>query len=156
MADKRSWESYSDSKILYLRPLAPRDESAYEYVAVCEPIDEEPGMMELHHGAVYVDDYFTPEAKQTLDELLSGFGFAGLEGFVKETAETDGQDWVRLSDGTVDTAKSPSWFIDRMMLASLIVECKILDEGGIRMNSREAERVAGGMVGEKFAHPDLS
>lgn len=80
-------------------------------------------MMELHHGAVYVDDYFTPEAKQTLDELLSGFGFAGLEGFVKETAETDGQDWARLLDGTVDTAKSPSWFIDRMMLASLIVEC---------------------------------
>ena len=151
MADKRSWESYSDSKILYLRPLTPGEETAFEYVAVCAPINEEVGMMELHHGAVFVDDYFTTAARPVLDELLRGFDYNGLEGFVRDTAETDGHDWVRLPDGTVDTVHSPSWSIDRRWLASLIVECKIVEEPGILMQRSDADRMAGDIIGVKFS-----
>ena len=152
MAESRDWESYSDSKILYLRPLTPNNETEFEYVAVCSPLNEVVGMMELHHGVVYVDDYFSPEARPLLDGLLNGFGYAGLEGFVKESAETDGKDWVRRLDGSVDTAKSPSWFIDYRLLASLIIESKIVEETGILMTNSAADRMAGNIIGVRFSY----
>jgi len=147
MAEK-GWESYSDLKILYLRRIS---EYNFEYVAVTEPIDENPDDQIFCHGAVFVDDYLRPESQVALNTLLTDFGYDNLADFVQQTIPGGNEE---SSPTTIDTKSELNGIercIDYTLLASLVVESLLLNESGVRMRKSEAIRLASNVIGVDFS-----
>lgn len=116
------WESYSDSKPLFLRADDYISPSAFEYAVVARAAVA--GRAILKHGVIFVDDYLNEDyGRPVLDKLLAETGYeGGLDGFVKETMGCDGADWILKANGYVDVGNSDSYIVDLRLLAALIAE----------------------------------
>lgn len=148
MMAEKDWESYSGSKILYLRCIS---EHIFEYVAVTEPIDDNPDDLIFCHGAVYVDDYLRPESQVALNTLLTDFGYDNLTDFVQQTISGGNEE---SSPTTIDMKVELNGnvrYIDYTLLASLVVESLLLNEPGVRMLKAEAIRLASNVIGVDFS-----
>lgn len=113
------WQDYADEHILFLRALNGSNPSAFEYVKVVRDVDLERCL--FSHGVVFVDDFLSKAGLGQMDEILKGFGYNGLDGFVKDVAG-DRVGWLYLPNGQVDRMNSPGYIIDIWLLASLLVE----------------------------------
>lgn len=113
------WQDYADEHILFLRAINEANPSAFEYVKVIRDVDREQCL--FSHGVVFVDDYLSDAGRGWLEEILKGFGYNGLDGFVEDVAGGRAG-WLYLPNGEVDRVDSPGYIIDIRLLASLLVE----------------------------------
>lgn len=123
LAKNAEWEDYAAEHILFLRPadsiVAP---SAFECVKVTAAED---GKVEFLHTVIFIDDYLCTyeQDKSRLDNILSGFGYNGLDDLVKQTA-TETPKLLYKEDGDIDRVNSPGYMVDLRLLASLICESR--------------------------------
>lgn len=112
--------SYTDSfcDTLLVAQMSPFDMAVQKYVAVVKLADD---AYAYESGVINVDEWLAKPMTKALNEVLGAYDFNDLEGFIKETMDTDGSDWVRDENGDVDVAKSDSYIIDYPYLASLIL-----------------------------------
>ena len=125
---KNNWEDYNDSFVLLLRPTSPVVSNEFEYVVARPAHDIDSANISgyaVFHGVLFTGEYVWGVAKKLGDAVLKNCGFDGIEDFVKETMDTDGSDFIRKEDGTLDIdasiEKSPSFVVDMKFFAALVI-----------------------------------
>lgn len=136
MKNTNKFVSYNDERTLLLRPLNPIDPVDFECIKVY--VDPEyAGAVRFLHETLYLSDLdFNDEDHiDYLDNLLSWFGYDGLDSFVEQNStryklENDPR------TGKPDRNGSPDYVVDLWLLASLIAE---YHEGGILTSPEKAD-----------------
>lgn len=129
-----AWETYADEADHYSYVRCLDLGNLYEVVRVTH--DEHGRQAEFVHQVIFMDEYDEP----AMTGILNGFGYGDLDAFVRETncADQDPSGFVFREDGSIDRAASPSWWIDYMLLASLMAE----HFDGRTMTARAADDLA--------------
>ena len=112
------WEQYADEAEHYSYVRCLDFGKIYEVIRVTH---EKHGLQaEFVHQVIFIDEYDEP----ALVEILSRFGYKSLDAFVCEVnhADMEHSGFILRQDGSVDREASPTWWIDYMLLASLMAE----------------------------------
>lgn len=147
MKNNEKYVSYHDERIVLLRPLNCIDPVDFECIKVYSDPNA-PGAVRFLHETIYLSDlnFNDEDCIAYLDNLLSGFGYEGLDDFVEQNSprynlETDPH------TGKPDRNGSPDYVVDMHLLASLILESH---EGGILTSAEKADewvnRLTGGEI----------
>lgn len=112
------WETYADNADHYSYVRCLDLGNLYEVVRVTH--DKHGQQAEFVHRLIFMAEYDEP----AMAEILREFGYENLDAFVREenSADTDPAGFIARQDGSIDRAASPSWWIDYMLLASLMAE----------------------------------
>lgn len=113
------WIPYSDevNHYSYVRCLSKG--AVYEVVRVTH--DEWCGKLaDFVHEVIFMAEY----DEKALTDILRKFDYDSLDAFVLEVNHADvaPKGFVRRPDGSIDREASPAWWIDYMLLASLMAE----------------------------------
>lgn len=145
MKNNVKFVSYSDERIVLLRPLNPINPVDFECIKVYSDPNCVGGMRFLHE-TIYLSDFnFNDEdCVSYLDELLKGFGYDGLDDFVEQNSpyyclELDPR------TGKPDRVGSPDYIVDMQLLASLILESH---DGGILTTPEKADEWVKNLTGD--------
>lgn len=113
-----TWETYADNADHYSYVRCLDLGNLYEVVRVTH--DKHGQQAEFVHQLIFMAEYDEP----AMTEILKEFGYESLDAFVREvnSADTDPAGFAVRQDGSIDRAASPSWWIDYMLLASLMAE----------------------------------
>lgn len=132
------WEQYADEAEHYSYVRCLDLGRIYEVVRVTH--DKHGPRAEFVHQVIFMDEY----DEQALTEILSGFGYKSLDAFVCEVnhADVDPAGFVVRRNGSIDREASPSWWIDYMLLASLMAE----HFDGRKLLAEIADRLADSIV----------
>lgn len=135
------WADYADEHVLLLRPLNPINPNAFECVKVTAG---DGGGVRFLHDVIYLDDYLEEHraAPERLDDILSGFGYKGLDGFVDQNAPGH-TNFERMEKETLDRSNDPAYIIDLPLLASLICESREGEPMAADQASRLVQRITG-------------
>lgn len=132
------WEQYAGEAEHYSYVRCLDLGQIYEVVRVTH---EKHGLRaEFVHQVIFMDEY----DEQALTEILGGFGYKSLDAFVCEAnhADVDPAGFVTRQDGSIDREASPSWWIDYMLLSSLMAE----HFDGLDLPVRTADALADSIV----------
>ena len=112
------WEQYSDEATHYSYVRCLGLGTLYEVVRVTH--DKNGQQAEFVHQVIFMAEY----DEQALVEILKGFGYDSMDAFVYEVnhADVDPTGFVTRADGSIDREASSAWWIDYMLLASLMAE----------------------------------
>lgn len=112
------WEPYCEEAAHYSYVRCLSVGALYEVVRVTH--DKHDWRAQFVHQVIFMAEY----DEQALAEILKGFGYKDLDGFVCEVnhADVDPGGFVVRSDGSIDREASRCWWIDYMLLASLMAE----------------------------------
>lgn len=128
------WEQYSDEADHYSYVRCLNLGTLYEVIRVTH--DKHGDQAEFVHRVIFMAEY----DEQALTAILQNFGYESLDAFVREVnhADVDPAGLIVRSDGSIDREASPSWWIDYMLLASLMSE----HFDGLRMAAQTADALA--------------
>lgn len=132
------WEQYSDEAAHYSYVRCLGLGTLYEVVRVTH--DKNGQQAEFVHQTIFMAEY----DEQTLVKVLKAFGYDSLDAFVCEVnhADVDPAGFVTRADGSIDREASSAWWIDYMLLASLMAE----HFTGREMSSEAADALAKSIV----------
>lgn len=132
------WEPYCEegSHYSYVRCLSFG--ALYEVVRVTH--DKHDGQAQFVHQVIFMGEY----DEQAMTEILKGFGYESLDSFVCEVnhADVDPDGFIIRPDGSIDRDASRAWWIDYMLLASLMAE----HFPGREMTAKAADALAKAIV----------
>lgn len=113
-----TWIPYADDVDHYSYVRCLDSGNLYEVVRVTH--DKHGQQAEFVHQVIFMAEY----DELAMTEILKGFGYECLDAFVREanSANADPAGFTIRQDGSIDRAASPSWWIDYMLLASLMAE----------------------------------
>lgn len=132
------WNTYAEDQGHYSAVRCIELGLCYEAVRVTH-LKERPGMAEFVHATFFLQEY----TEADLVEMLQVFEYETMDQFVSEiNLAPDG--FVYRADGSIDRCASPSWYIDYMLLASLMVELT----QGRAISSERADKLAKSITAE--------
>ena len=144
------WEEYADEHILLMRCVNAFSRTKFEFVHVIkDELCGIPQQVRFRHGVQFMDDIDleNPDSAKWLDEQLNGVGYDGLDDFVQQTSPEKVDLRVK-PDGAPDRYKNPTYIVDMMLLASLLIE--VSDDPGIPMPKEEALRLVKSITGKEY------
>ena len=144
------WEEYADEHILLMRCVNAFSRTKFEFVHVIkDELCGIPQQVRFRHGVQFMDDIDleNPDSAKWLDVQLNGVGYDGLDDFVQQTSPEKVDLRVK-PDGAPDRYKNPTYIVDMMLLASLLIE--VSDDPGIPMPKEEALRLVKSITGKEY------